>query len=153
MSREELSAELQALVEERELDHGIVVRRLAGGGPNVFGGRQGGRSGGNRVIQVSAAAKVYPDGREEPIRKAILTGISESSFRDIVAASEELTNLTFLFRSSSFSGPFGLMDTARRYGALTTVVVPALLFEDISVRRPPGNIPRPPVVPQPPAGD
>ena len=153
LSADEMAEELAALVQERELEYGIVVRRLAGGGSNAFGGRQGGRSGGSRVIRVAVAAKVFPDGREEPIRNAVVTGVSDSSFRDIVAASEELSNHTFLFRSSASSNPFSMLNPARRFGALTTLVVPSLLFEDVAVRRPPGNIPRPPLVPRPTGGD
>ncbi len=153
LSKEEMSEELTALMEERELDYAIVVRRLAGGGTGGFGGRRGGPSGGNRVIRVAVAAKIYPDGSEEPVRQAVVTGISDSSFRDIVAASEDLTNHTFLFRSEGASSPFSMMNPARSLGALTTLVVPSLLFEDVAVRRPPGNIPRPPVVPKATGGD
>ncbi len=152
LSHEEMSEELATLVQERELEYGIVIRRLGAGSATGSGGSRGRPSGGNRVIRVALAVKVYPDGREEPIRQAVVTGISESSFRDIVAASESSTNHTFRYRSEAAAGPFSMMNPARRFGALTTVVSPSLLFEDISVRRPPGNIPRPPVVPKP-AGD
>ena len=153
LSGAEIAEELGALVQERELEYGIVVRRLQAGSTGGFGGRQAGRSGGSRAIRVAVAAKVFPDGREEPIRTAVVAGVSDTSFRDIVAASEALTNYTFLFRPSSPSGSIGVANPARRFGALTTLVVPSLLFEDVSVRRPPGNIPRPPVVPRPPGAD
>ncbi len=149
LSEEEMSEELVALVQERDLEYGIVIRRLRPGSNVGSGGRGGGSPGAARMIRVAVAAKVYPDGREEPIRQAVVTGISESSFRDIVAASGRSTNHTFLHRAAAVPGPFGIVNPAWRFGALTTVVSPSLLFEDISVRRPPGNIPRPPVVPRP----
>ena len=106
------------------------------------------------MVRAVVAAKVFPDGREELIREAVVTGLSEGSFRDIVAASEALTNHTILFRPSSPSfDPFIFMNPSRRYGAMASLVVPSLLFEDVSVRRPPSNIPRPPVVPRAASGD
>ena len=153
LSTEEMSEEFLALVEERELEYGIVVRRVAQSGTNAFGGRQAGRSRGSPSIRAVVAVKVFPDGREELIREAVVIGITDGSFRDIVAASEAVTNDTIMFRSSSSFTSAGIMNPARRFGAIASLVVPSLLFEDVSVRRPPGNIPRPPVVPRPPAGD
>ncbi len=153
LSTEEMSEEFLALVEERELEYGIVVRRAAQPGSNAFGSRRTGGSRGSPSIRAVVAVKVFPDGREELIREAVLTGLTEGSFRDIVAASEALTNHTIMFRSSSLVTSASIMNPARRFGAIASLVVPSLLFEDVSVRRPPGNIPRPPLVPRPPAGD
>ena len=154
LTEEEMSEEFLALLDERELEYGIVVRRIRASGARGFGDGPTGRSRGGRLLRAVVAVKVFPDGREELIREAVLTGLSEGSFRDIVAASEELTNHTFRFRSISPSfDPFAFMNPARQFGALASLVVPSLLFEDVSVRRPPGNIPRPPTVPKPPSGD
>ena len=154
LTPKEMSEEFLALLEERDLEYGIVVRRVRESGARGFAGGPPSRSRGGRLVRAVVAVKVYPGGREELIREAVLTGLSESSFRDIVAASEALTNHTFLFRSSGSSfDPFAFMNPARRFGAVTSLVVPSLLFEDVSVRRPPGNIPRPPVVPKPASGD
>ena len=149
LTADEMSEEFLALLEERELEHGIVVRRLQEPSAGRFQAGRAGRSRGGRLIRAVVAVKVFPDGREELIREAVLTGLSESSFRDIVAASEALTNHTILFRHRSPSfDPFGFMIPSRRYGTTVSLVVPSLLFEDVSARRPPGNIPRPPVVPR-----
>ena len=154
LTADEMSEEFLALLHERELEYGIVVRRLKEPGAEEFEAPPFGLAGRGRLIRAVLVAKVFPDGREELIREAVLTGLSESSFRDIVAASEELTNHTFQLRSISPSfDPFTFMNPARQLGALASLVVPSLLFEDVSVRRPPGNIPRPPVVPKPAPGD
>ncbi len=154
LTAEEMSEEFVALLEERGLEYGIVVRRIRESGSRGFGSGTTGRSRGGRLLRAVVATKVFPDGREELIREAVLTGLSEGSFRDIVAASEGLTNHTFVFRSTGPSfDPFAFMNPARRFGAVASLVVPSLLFEDVSVRRPPGNIPRPPVVPKPESGD
>ena len=153
LTEEEMTEEFLALLEERELEFGVVVRRLRGSGRNGRRGRAPGRAGGGRLIRAVVAVKVFPDGREELIREAVLTGLSESSFRDIVGASEALSNHTILFRPSTPSfGPVIFMDSLPQGGAMATIVVPSLLFEDVSVRRPPGNIPHPPVVPKPSPG-
>ena len=149
----EMTEEFLALLEERELEYGIVVRRLQEPGAGRFQARRGGRSRGGRLIRAVVAVKVFPDGREELIREAVLTGLSESSFRDIVAASKALTDHTILFRHRGPSfDPFGFVMPSRRSGIMASLVVPSLLFEDVSVRRPPGNIPRPPVVARPVSG-
>ena len=149
LAPDELREELMALLEERELEFGIVVRRI-GDPPGRISrqGRVGGPSGSGSRSEIGAAVayKVYPDGREEPIRQATL-GVSDADFRDIVAASVERTVHSVPPRGGgvpifgAFVGPI----------PVASYVVPDLLFEDLTVRRPRGNIPRPPVVPHPSA--
>ncbi len=154
MDQDEIRKELLSLVQERELDYGIIVRRI--GNPLLkLLGRRGfpfmmpGESGRPNVEAATLAYKVFPDGREELIRKAVLSGISESSFKEIVAASETWVpyhtafqlqrELPFSFRSSGFAGS----------PPVVSLVVPSLLFEDVTLKRPSGNIPRPPVIAHP----
>ena len=154
LSPDEMSREFLALLDERGLDYGIVVKRIRGGGARRFGGGPSGRSRGGPLVRAVVAVKVFPDGREELVREAVLTGLSEGSFRDVVAASEALTNHTILFRrGGSFINPLRFLSPASAFGAMASLVVPSLLFEDVAVRRPPGNIPLPPVVPHPGSGD
>lgn len=154
LTADEMSEEFRALLEERELEYGVVLRRIRDSGSRSLAGGSTGRARGGRLLRAVVAVKVFADGREELIRDAVLTGLSEGGFRDIVAASEALTSHSFRFRSVGPSfDPFASINAARRFGTVVSVVVPSLLFEDVSVRRPPGNIPRPPVVPKPPSGD
>ena len=152
LKSEEIRQELLDLVEERGLDFGIVVRRV--GSPNMTLSRDRdsffampGEEARPKLKPVTEAYKVFPDGREEPIRKAVLLGLSASSFREIVAASDALTShhttlrlrMNFPFSSVGFMGP----------PPVVSLVVPSLLFEDLALRRPPGDIPRPPLLAHP----
>jgi len=156
MSREEMREELLALVQERGLDFGIVVRRL--GNPQMTLSRERrfafmlpGESGRSNVEPVTQAFKLFPDGREELIRTAELLGLSESSFREIVAASETLTAYHTTYRpqvrftlSSLFFPGSGTMASP-----LVSLVVPQLLFEDVTLKRPTGDVPHLPLIAHP----
>ena len=133
LSEDELRAEFVALIEERGNEFGVVVRRLRGSSVVVH------------------AARVYPDGREVPIRKAALSGFSVSSFKDIIAVSQASNVHTLRFPTSRTSI---LWQTAAvfgspRYDAIGSIVLPDLLFEEVTLRKPLGNSPRPPVVAHP----
>ena len=159
MTKEELKQELVSLVQERGLDYGIIVRRL--GNPHLKFSRDRrpsfmmrGAGGGTRIEPAVLAYKVLPDGREELIRKVTLSGFSESSFRDIVAASETAVPYTTeyrppdrMFASLDMFGTGGSSETP-----LMSLVTPSLLFEDLTLKRPTEDIPRPPVTPPPSRG-
>ena len=147
----ELRAELLALVEERGVEHGIVVRRI--GSPRMataaaFSVMAIGQ--GPKVLPLTLAYKVFPDGREELVGKAILPTFTEAQFKEVVAASQARTrydtSVSPVGGGALFGGGFAI---GAGGGALTTIVTPSLLFEDVTVRRPTGNIPRPPVAPHP----
>ena len=132
LSPNALGEELMALAEERGNEFGIVVRRLSG------------RS-------IVRAVKAYPDGREVPIRKAELSGFSVSAFKDIVAVSETPTVHTLRFptaRTSTLRATSAVFGSPR-YDTTGSVVVPDLLFEEVTLRRPLGNPPKPPVAGHP----
>lgn len=156
MSRDEMREELLGLVEERGLDFGIVVRRL--GNPQMTLSRERRfafmlpeESGRSTLESVTLAFKIFPDGREELIRKAELLGISESSFRDIVAASETLTAYHTTFRPPpSFSlSSLLFRGSGPVSSAVVSLVVPQLLFEDLTLKRPSGDVPHLPLIAQP----
>ena len=152
LKQEEISRELLDLVEERGLDFGIVVRRI--GSPDMRLSRERGfffsmpgEETRPKLKPLTEAYKVFPDGSEELIRKAVILGLSASGFREIAAASEVLTphhttmRLPMMnpFSSIGFMGP----------PPIISLVVPSLLFEDLALRRPPGDIPRPPLLASP----
>ena len=159
MTREELYDELTLLMEEREAEYGIVVRRLGNPGfmPasgfsfNIsFGGPGAGQS---NVADALVAYKVYPDGREELLRTVEFAGIADSTFKEVVAASASNTPYT---RGGSSGFPSGLammvaggLGLSPSGGRTVTLSVPDLLFEEISVRNPTGNLPHPPVAEHP----
>ena len=146
MSAEELKEELFLLAEDRGLDHAIVVRRigtrlarLSSGPLGLFG------PDASNVEPLIGVYKVYPDASEERIRLASLSAFSESDFRDIVAVSDATTR-----QETGFSPmPPGVPGAGGGLIWPISVITPALLFEDVTVRRPPGNIRKPPVAPHP----
>lgn len=159
MNRDEIKTELLSLVEERGLDYGIIVRRLGNPHLKLPGDRSSdfmmpGSRQRTRIEPAILAYKVLPDGREEPIRKVTLSGVSESSFRDIVAASDtaEVYDMEFR-RPPRMSASFFMMGGGGSMEApLMSLVTPSLLFEDLTLKRPAEDIPRPPVTPPPSRG-
>ena len=152
MSDEEVAEEFWLLVEERGNDYGVVVRRLANPMAKLDRSDMARTPRGEvPVDRLTRAYKVYPDGREEAIRKAELSGVSESDFRDIVATSESTTNYTLGFVPTI---AYSLAVTTAQYGAAATqpamsIAVPDLLFEELTLRKPVGNVPLPPVATHP----
>lgn len=160
MTHDELADELRLLMEEREAEFGIVVRRLgnpvfgpsAGSGVSIsFGGPQQQQSS---VEPALLAYKVYPDGREELLRTAEFAGIADATFKEIIAVSDSATTHSFVYTPMSFGGlatiiSFGGAGFVSSLGQVVTVSVPDLLFEEISVRNPTGNLPHLPVAGHP----
>lgn len=159
MTREELYGEMYLLMEEREAEYGIVVRRL--GNPGMKPATSSGFSigfgssgaGQGNVENALLAYKVFPEGREELLRTVEFAGIADSVFKEIVAASDTNTTHTRTGSPGSSSGlmmmvggGIGLTSSA---GATVTLSVPDLLFEEMSVRNPTGNLPHPPVAKHP----
>ena len=132
------------------LSYAVVVRRIMdgrspqeGGGEVIFvsAGMGDGGGDGPRVASL-AAFRVYPDGREEMIRAAEITGVSAASFKNIVAVSQRrtITTTAFVSRGGMFGGGGG---------GTVSYVVPSLLFTNVTLRRPRGSNPRLPIVPPP----
>jgi hypothetical protein len=89
--------------------------------------------------------RIYPDGREELVRGMRFRGLNSRVLRDILAASTEAYAFDFL----NTGAPFAIMGGGG-YLAPTTVVSPALLFEEIELDRAQDELSRPPLVPPPP---
>ena len=88
--------------------------------------------------------RVYPDGREELIRGMGFKGLSTRSLRDILAASAETTVFDYINNGAPLarSGVGG-------YIALTSVISPGLLFDELEVDRLQDQLQKPPLVPPP----
>ncbi|HUQ90483.1 MAG TPA: metallopeptidase TldD-related protein [Bryobacteraceae bacterium] len=107
---------------------------------SIGGGQQG-----RAISRPLMIYKLFPDGREELIRGVRFRGFNVRSLKDIVAASDDL----YVFHYLENGAPFAHMD-AGGYVAGTSVVAPALLFDDLELEKIPGELPKPPVVPPPP---
>ncbi len=151
LTSEELKSELLKLAKQRGKQYGIVVRRLANpvllpslGQMMLLFTPTGMQGATGRTVIV--ATKVFPDGREELIRNAELMGVTTAAFKDIVAASKTRTVYSTPFlASSSLVGLFSGGTTAEAGGHILSFIVPSLLFEDLTLRRPAGEIPHPPI--------
>jgi hypothetical protein len=125
-----LKAELLKLLEQRGKDYGVIVRRLANG--SLGSGASPGGRGNSRAEPVLVAVKVFPDGREEPLRNIEVAGIDPPSFKDILVAGRE---------------PY--INTVPFQGIICSFAVPSLLFEDLTLEKPSGEIGKPPIAKHP----
>lgn len=129
VSPDELKKQLLDMVKSRSLEYGILVRRLSNRDANL-------------------AYRIYPDGHEELIRYAIFASAGPASFKDIVAVSNTPTVHTEPFAPvqrglmPSFANSFGVP-------TLVSYVAPSLLFEDLTVEQPTGDVPKPPLITNP----
>lgn len=151
----ELKAKLLELVRERKLEYGVIVRKIANPsdqfarprGRVVIVTRGGGGPQGVPIAPVIEAVKVYPDGREEVVRNLEISSFGPSSFRELAAVSQEMVQYTAPFRAARMSPLMGGVITNAR--VLVSYVVPQLLFEDITLQQPTGEIPKKPFIGHP----
>jgi TldD protein len=147
----DLKKKLIDMCKERNKPYGMLVRKLdfpfsAGRGELQALAQSGSQSGGS-VRPVSPPVlvyRVYADGREELVRGLRFRGISTRSLRDVLAASQETALFDYVNNGAplAFLGAGGLL-------APTSVVSPALLFEEIEFEVPQEQLPKLPVVPSP----
>jgi hypothetical protein len=146
-----LKQQLIDLCKERGKPYGMLVRKLdypfSAGFGELQSLAQGSQQSGGSVRPVSPPVliyRVYPDGREELVRGLRFRGMSTRSLRDILAASEE----TALFEFVNNAAPLALLG-AGGYLAPTSVISPALLFEEIELEIPQEQLPKRPIVSPP----
>lgn len=153
LSSSDLKKKLLKLVKDRELPYGIIVRSTMDQNL-LFTGvyRQLGSdlpiSQGEGKIGLLEAYRVYPDGREELIRGVEGAGISPATFKDILAVSK--TNSVHNYLAPSVVPSFITGGSAY---VIATIIAPDILFEDLEVRPLDGDMPKPPVMTNPIAGE
>ncbi len=128
LSPAELRTKFLELVKQRNKEFGILVRRM------------------RNPMSPVMAYKVFPDGREELIRGVQFSGLNAASFKDIVAASKDQNILTVQYRPRSTFGTASAVDSGFM---AVTLIVPSLLFEDVTIRKARGETPNPPVAGHP----
>jgi hypothetical protein len=153
----ELKRQFLELVSKRGLPYGVLVRAIGSSGATTeeramaMVSAMSGR--GEKSRSVLLAYKVYPDGHEELVRGAHISGMSLESFKSIVGASksaavysiQEVPRFSFAMLSS-----FGNGETSV---PIMSCVAPSLLFDDVTLTRPTGELPKlpfskPPFYPQ-----
>jgi hypothetical protein len=145
-----LRQNLMEIVQKRGLPYGIIIRKLdfpssASTGELRRIATAAQSTGSNRPVSSPILVyRLYPDGREELIRGLRFRGLNVRAFRDIIAASDENFVFDYLENNALFS-----MMSAGGYVAPTSVIAPAVLFEDLELDPVEDELPRPPVVPPP----
>jgi TldD protein len=147
----DLKARLIQMCKDRDKPYGLLIRKLdfpfSGGNSEMQTLQTGSANSGGSVRPVSPPVliyRVYPDGREELIRGMRFRGLSTRSLRDILAASTE----TAVFDYINNGAPLARSGLAG-YIALTSVISPGLLFDDLDVDRLQDQLQKPPLVPPP----
>jgi len=148
-----MKARLLKLVKDRELPYGIIVRKALNQNLLFTGifpmmGTDFPIPQGESKMGIVEAYRLYPDGREELIRGTEAAGLSASIFKDIIATGRTTrvhnllapaVNPAFLTGGSSYT--------------IATTATPDLLFEDIEIKPIEGDFPKPPILPNPLAGN
>jgi len=160
LPEEALKAKLLSIVKQRGAPFGIRVERLANplaGEPQdmmmslmtSFMPGRGGEGAGMKLAVV--AYRIYPDGQEELVRNVAIDGISAASFKEIVAASPTTTvySTPFISMGGSMFSIFAGGAAAQAAPPLVSFAVPSMLFDDVTLKRPVGEIPKPPISPRP----
>jgi hypothetical protein len=152
VSDDELHQKFLAMVKDRGLEYGIVVRDVGPIGLSWIA-RLGTATAGRNLVNEGdvEAYKVYADGHEEPIRSVEFGPVMASAFRDIVAAGNNPTVYTGPFIPTAgliMAGMGGNMAGGDPF-SFVSFVAPSLLFDEISMKKVAGPSPNPPVVPSP----
>jgi hypothetical protein len=101
-------------------------------------------SGAPASLQVEPALeayKVYPDGREELVRNLNINGLTLDTFKSVVAVGEPSTVYTAPLRVVARMALGGLSMLAPGGPNIVSANVPAMLFEDLTLQKPSGDVP------------
>ncbi len=153
---EELKADLLRMTKLRGNEFGIVVKRMANPVTQSPLNRSrmiimtGGNGPGNiNVEPLIEAYKVFPDGHEELVRNLNLNSLTLASFKDIVAVSDAASVYTAGMRMTIRS-PAMMMSFLPPGGpSFVSVGTPAMLFDDMTLQRPTGDVPNLPFTKHP----
>lgn len=137
-----LRRQLLKRVKKDGLEYGIVIRSVQNPDALRSQGRRrmffpGGNRGAPKVAPAVEAWRVWLDGREERVRNVEFRDLNAGSFRHVVAVSRK-QGLHHLVVPSS-ADPYG------RSVRVSSIVVPDLLFQELTLRTPPEAIPSLPV--------
>jgi hypothetical protein len=151
MTAGQLKAELIRIVQQRSKDYGVVVRRIGNqqlASPllrsRVIMSGSGNAPGTLRVQPLLEAYKVFPDGHEEPVRNLEINGLTMADFRNILAFSDPSTVYTapvLIINRTPMTGIAFLQPGGPHE---VSANVPSMLFEDMTLTTPTGDVPIPP---------
>lgn len=124
LSSAQLREKLLGMIKDQGKEYGVIVRSV-GAASQIPGA-------GEPAIRLVLAYKAFPDGKEELVRNIEVSGLSTSTFKEILAASQDPNVFTLDSR-----------------GAVVSYAVPALLFEDVTIKKVSRELPKPPVARHP----
>ena len=137
LSAPDLREKFLGLLKSQGKDFGVVVRSV-GGGVQAPGSA-------DPALALILAYKVFPDGKEELLRGVEVSGLSASTFKEILAVSKDQNVLTTGFRGGGMAtGSIGFPSDR-----VVSFAVPSLLFEDVTVKKIGRDLPKPPVAKHP----
>jgi len=156
---EEMKAKLLSLVKQRGKTFGIVVERLANPMASepqdmlmsLMSSMMPGQGGEGPTRPALVAYRIFPDGHEELVRNVAIEGVTTASFKDVVAASASSMVYTapFVSMGHSMFSIFSGGSPAEMGAPVVSFVVPPLLFDDVSLKRPMKEIPKLPLSSRP----
>jgi hypothetical protein len=138
----ELRQKYLELLKAQGRPFGYLIRALANPGPlapatfQTSGPMSAGPPGPGGVpaaIQILQAVRVTPDGVEQPVRGLQLGAVTHTAFRDLVEASSDRL----------------LYSTRAPGGAVVSLIVPNLIFEELEIQKSRGVPQKPAVAPSP----
>jgi len=157
VSKDEMKKKFVDACKAEKLDYCIVIRQMDN--PSISLMHQddfsellasfGGNAATDRLPLV--VYKVYPDGREELVRGARITGFNTRSLRNISAIGND--DYVYNYLQNQTTGVSGTALSAfgnGQNGLPASVVAPSLLFEEVEIRGARGEPKRLPLLPEPP---
>ena len=147
-SEKDIRKEFFKLIKRQKKQYGYIVTHVANpsykaSDSQVIFFSPGSSDDENKLANAIFVYKAYLDGREELVRNAEFAGIGLYTFKDIVKVSKTHAVNTVPFRSEDNSSPFY---RGRGGEVLVSIVTPRMvLFEDITLKPPSGEIPKVPV--------
>jgi hypothetical protein len=150
LTNDELHKELLRRAKDRGLDYAIVVRRVGGGAAASFmkmASRMA-QQNGQGSDSLAEVYKLYPDGHEELVQGMEISDMTPANFKDVVTVGDTPVVFSdeFIPRIGAL---FSLGVSASSDMPIVSCVVPALLFDEVSLAKSQGPFPNMPVSPSP----
>lgn len=136
LDKKELRNRLIQAIKDQGVDYGLIIRRLSL--ENIFRGEAAyeyynlGANDDASIDDPMFAFRVFPDEREELVRVGSLQGIELLTYKDVLAAGKDR------YVSSGWC----------RAG-VTSIISPSILFEEVIVQKPEGDVYKPPLLTSP----
>ncbi|UCD18025.1 MAG: hypothetical protein JSV44_03715, partial [Candidatus Zixiibacteriota bacterium] len=136
---EQLKQSMLELCHDMDLEYGLVIRKLQdlnaprGGSRMFLYGGSGGR--GSALTIPLEVYKIYPDGREVPVRNLEFSNVTVRILRDILQTDDRQYLYNYLIGND--------------YEMPVSIVTPAILIEEMELKRSEEKIKKPPLLPSP----